>query len=93
MANVSLSDPVAAHSAPPAARSVKLPTQWLGVAPFFIFAVMFLILPTLYLMVGAFQNEDGAFTLTNIEALFQPNILAAYWISIKVSLASSSSAR
>jgi putative spermidine/putrescine transport system permease protein len=76
-------------AAPPDARAkVRLPTQWLGVAPFFIFAVMFLILPTAYLMVGAFQNEEGAFTLDNIVALSQPSIVAAYWISIKVSLAS-----
>ena len=67
---------------------MRLPTQWLGVAPFFIFAVMFLILPTAYLMLGAFQNEQGEFTLENIAALSQPSIVAAYWISIKVSLAS-----
>jgi putative spermidine/putrescine transport system permease protein len=76
-------------AAPPgASRAMRLPTQWLGIAPFFLFALMFLILPTLYLMVGAFQNDAGAFTLGNIAALAQPSILAAYWISIKVSLAS-----
>ncbi|MER9946974.1 ABC transporter permease subunit [Mesorhizobium sp. M0047] len=81
---------VTGKTAPPAeARSMRLPTQWLGVAPFFIFAIMFLILPTLYLMLGAFQNEAGEFTFENIAALAQPSIVAAYWISIKVSLASS----
>jgi putative spermidine/putrescine transport system permease protein len=49
---------------------------------------MFLILPTLYLVVGAFQNDRGEFTLENIVALSQPSILAAYWISIKVSVVS-----
>src|SRR5581483_57228 len=61
---------------------------WIGVAPFFIFALMFLLIPTLYLVIGAFQDADGHFTLQNLGALFAPNILAAYWISIKVSLAS-----
>jgi putative spermidine/putrescine transport system permease protein len=61
---------------------------WIGVTPFFIFAVMFLLLPTLYLVVGAFQDADGHFTLKNLGDLFLPNILAAYWISIKVSVAS-----
>ncbi|MER8374833.1 ABC transporter permease subunit [Mesorhizobium sp. M1409] len=91
MTDLSFSDhAVAGKTAPPAeARSLRLPTQWLGVAPFFIFAVMFLILPTLYLMLGAFQNDAGEFTLENIMALAQPSIVAAYWISIKVSLASS----
>ena len=49
---------------------------------------MFLILPTAYLILGAFQNPAGDFTLENIPALFQPTILASYWISIKISLAS-----
>jgi putative spermidine/putrescine transport system permease protein len=91
MTDIPMSDhAVAGKTAPPAeARSMRLPTQWLGVAPFFIFAIMFLILPTLYLMLGAFQNDAGEFTLENIVALAQPSIVAAYWISIKVSLASS----
>ncbi|MER9226806.1 ABC transporter permease subunit [Mesorhizobium sp. M0664] len=91
MTDISLSDhAVAGKTAPPAdARSMRLPTEWLGVAPFFIFAIMFLILPTLYLMLGAFRNDAGEFTFENIAALAQPSIVAAYWISIKVSLASS----
>ncbi|WP_096449999.1 ABC transporter permease [Mesorhizobium loti] len=91
MTDISMSDhAVSGKTAPPAeARSMRLPTQWLGVAPFFIFAIMFLILPTLYLMLGAFQNDAGEFTLENIVALAQPSIVAAYLISIKVSLASS----
>jgi putative spermidine/putrescine transport system permease protein len=61
---------------------------WVGVAPFLIFALMFLILPTLYLIVGGFQDPQGNFTLQNLFDLFQPSIMNAYWISIKVSGAS-----
>jgi putative spermidine/putrescine transport system permease protein len=61
---------------------------WIGVAPFFAFALMFLILPTGFLIVGGFQDADGNFTLSNLGNLFQPTILKAYWISIKVSIAS-----
>jgi len=61
---------------------------WAGVAPFFVFALMFLILPTGYLLVGAFQDSDGNFTLGNLGDLFQPSILSAYWVSIEVSAAS-----
>jgi putative spermidine/putrescine transport system permease protein len=61
---------------------------WLGVAPFFIFALMFLILPTGFLMVGGFQDAQGHFTLGNLAHLMQPSILSAYWVSIKVSAAS-----
>ena len=76
----------------PRARSVQLGQTawaWIGVSPFFLFALLFLILPTLYLVVGAFQDPEGNFTLRNVKELFnQPSILSAYWISIKISLAS-----
>ena len=61
---------------------------WIGVGPFFVFALLFLILPTLFLVAGAFQDADGRPTLQNLANLFQPTILNAYWISIKVSAAS-----
>jgi putative spermidine/putrescine transport system permease protein len=61
---------------------------WLGVAPFFLFATMFLILPSLYLVVGAFQDGSGHFTFANIVDLLKPNIQAAYWASIRLSAAS-----
>jgi putative spermidine/putrescine transport system permease protein len=83
------------HLVPPApAPHVKAPGEssqfltWLGVAPFFIFALLFLILPTGFLMVGAFQDPQGHFTLANFHDLFQPGVLEAYWISFKVSAAS-----
>jgi putative spermidine/putrescine transport system permease protein len=66
----------------------RLPLDWLGAAPFLLFALMFLILPTLYLVVGAFQNNAGEFTLENILRLSEPSIRSAYWISLRISLAS-----
>src|SRR5262245_50293089 len=63
----------------------RISWAWLGVAPFFLFALMFLILPTGFLFVGSFQDAEGNFTLANIANLFQPSILSAYWISLKVS--------
>jgi putative spermidine/putrescine transport system permease protein len=62
--------------------------DWLGITPFMIFAVMFLIAPTLYLLVGAFFNQAGEPTLENIRGLFTDKILASYMISLKVSVAS-----
>ena len=67
----------------------KTAIDWLGIAPFLLFAVMFLIAPTLYLVTGAFLNPAGEFTFENIGGLFTDKILASYWISIKISLASS----
>ncbi len=56
--------------------------------PFAIFALLFLILPTMKIVLGAFQTPDGSFTLENIKGLFTSSILGAYWISIKISIAS-----
>jgi putative spermidine/putrescine transport system permease protein len=73
-------------SSPPVRR--RLSFEWLGVVPFIVFAVMFLILPTLYLIGAAFIGREGQFTFDNIAALFTDQIMAAYWISIRISGAS-----
>jgi putative spermidine/putrescine transport system permease protein len=72
----------------PAARSVlaRLPLNWVGLAPFALFAILFLVLPTLKIVTGAFQTPDGAFTFDNIRALNTDSIRNAYWVSIKLSL-------
>ena len=60
--------------------------KWLGVVPFFLFAILFLILPSMRLFVGSFTNNEGSFTLANVLQLFQQkNILDAYWLSIRIS--------
>jgi putative spermidine/putrescine transport system permease protein len=58
---------------------------WLGVAPFFLFALAFLFLPTTSLFVGAFQDAQDNFTLDNVRALTQPFIVRAYWVTIQIS--------
>lgn len=75
---------------PPGAPSWvgQLSWAWVGAVPFFVFALMFLILPTGFLVVGGFQDGQGHFTLRNLRDLFQPTILSSYLISIKVSAAS-----
>jgi putative spermidine/putrescine transport system permease protein len=70
------------------ARRGRLPLAWVGVAPFIVFALLFLILPTLQIVTGAFRNQAGEFTFDNILHLFTPSILSAYWISIRISVAS-----
>lgn len=63
----------------------SLPLRWVGVLPFLLFTFLFLILPTLYIVVGAFRTAEGGFTFDNILALNTPAIRNAYWVSIKVS--------
>jgi len=64
----------------------SLPLTWLGVVPFLLFALLFLILPTIQIVLGAFRTPDGSFTLANLQGLAAPNIVNATWISMKLSL-------
>jgi putative spermidine/putrescine transport system permease protein len=66
--------------------SSRFSWDWLGVVPFFAFAILFLFLPSLVLFMGSFQDSRGNFTLANIAGLFTPSILSAYWITIRVSV-------
>jgi putative spermidine/putrescine transport system permease protein len=63
-----------------------IPTTWVGVAPFLLFALLFLILPTFNIVLGAFRNKDGAFTLENIAALADGSITGPFIVSMQISL-------
>ena len=63
------------------------PGDIIAIAPFILFALLFLLIPTLGLVVGAFQDPAGNFTLQNIIDLGTPQIVASFWISIRVSAA------
>lgn len=67
---------------------LRLGGSWLGLVPFFAFALLFLFLPILYLATGAFQNAAGEFTLANFAELATPNLRAAYSLSVRLSLVS-----
>ncbi len=84
MQHVEAVAPITMASRPRAPMSMA----WLGVVPFFAFATLFLLLPTAYLVVGAFQDDAGHFTLSNLAGLAEPGILSAYAISLEVSAAS-----
>lgn len=66
----------------------KLPLHWLGVLPFLVFVMLFLILPTMRIVIGAFESADGGFTLDNLRGLNTQIIRTAYWTSIKISVIS-----
>jgi putative spermidine/putrescine transport system permease protein len=60
--------------------------NWIGVIPFFIFAFLFIVLPSVTLLVGAFKDNTGKVTLSNFTGLLDPSILNAYWVTIRISL-------
>ena len=76
MTDATLADTVAptpqTAPAPRPRRANPLPLKWLGVAPFMIFALLFLILPTIHIVLGAFQTPEGDFTLRNLQGLGVP---------------------
>lgn len=68
-------------------RSIPI-GAWLGVLPFIAFALMFLIVPTLFLVSSAFVDRAGNFTLQNIIDLGTEQVVNAFSISIRISAAS-----
>jgi len=59
--------------------------NWVGLFPFFLFILIFLVIPSLNLFTGAFTNSDGEFTLENINILSNPFTLKSYIVSLQVS--------
>ena len=75
-----------------AARPLVLHLQsqtWLGVTPFFLFIFLFVILPSTNLLLGAFQDANGSFTLANMAVLLNPYVLKAFKVSLQVSVITS----
>ena len=58
---------------------------WLGLLPFAAFAVLFLLLPTIQIVLGAFRSPEGGFTFQNFIDLNTASNRNAYWTSIRLS--------
>ncbi|MGB9521276.1 MAG: ABC transporter permease [Anaerolineales bacterium] len=68
-------------------KNSKINWSWLGVAPFFAFALLFLILPSLSIFIRSFQGPEGQFTFDNIIAIFHGrDFINAYRTSLTISL-------
>ena len=61
----------------------------IGLLPFFLFIAFFLVMPSLTLFSGAFQDSQGNFTLANFSFLKNTFALKSYLTSIWVSLITS----
>lgn len=71
----------------PLPASRRFSWAWLGVAPFFLFAFSFLLLPSVSLFVESFRDVEGNFTFNNLFALFNERVIvSAYIQSIQISL-------
>lgn len=79
--------PVAAEptgSRRPARRRAALPA--IGLAPFAVYVLIFLAVPTVIAVGTGFFDGDGAFTLDNIAALGEPVIVQTFLNSFSLSL-------
>ncbi|MEV6850485.1 ABC transporter permease subunit [Actinoplanes sp. NPDC051411] len=63
-------------------------TAFLGAVPFFAYVVIFLIIPTLVVVIGAFAGDNGGVSFSNVKALGQSYILDAFGRSILLSAVS-----
>jgi len=73
-------------------KPLKDPERWknlIGFLPFFLFIAFFLVMPSITLFSGAFQDTDGHFTLANFSFLQNSFALKSYLTSILVSLITS----
>ena len=62
-------------------------TPWAGLLPFLLYLLVFLLAPTITVVVGAFQ-EDGRVSLANITTLFSSTPLTVLWKSVVLSAVS-----
>jgi len=80
----------------PALNTAALPTRggrrptlsWLGVAPFFAYVGLFLLLPTAIVVVGSMTAPGGGFSLTNFAGINKPYMVKAFTLSLSVSAVS-----
>ena len=73
-------------------QPLKDPERWknlIGLLPFFLFIAFFLVMPSITLFSGAFQDTNGHFTLSNFSFLHNTFALKSYLTSIWVSLITS----
>ena len=89
----SLKDPGALGSGPRARLTVPAALRWLrriaGVVPFGAYVTLGLLLPMIAVAVGAFQNNSGSFTLSNVNTATHGIYLHGFWQSIILSVLAS----
>lgn len=71
--------------ATPRRHRLRTAGRYFGLAPFALYVLLFLAIPTTIAVSTGFFTEKGALTLDNLTGLFTPNVLAAFGASFFVS--------
>jgi len=66
----------------------RLPLTWLGAVPFLAYVGLFLLLPTVIVVAGAFVDKNGSVNLSELQTLNQPYVVKAYMSSVLLSVES-----
>jgi len=69
-------------------RGGRLSLSWLGVAPFFVYVGVFLLLPTAIIVIGSLTGPGGGVSLANFAGIDKPFMLKALSLSLSVSAVS-----
>ena len=69
----------------PSRQSGRRVLSVLPTVPFFGYVAIFLVLPTIVVIIGAFQGNDGSVTFENLRALARPAVVAAFGQSVALS--------
>ncbi len=83
--STALEEPLVATARRPERRGgAGLPQHWLGVAPFFLYVGLFLLLPTAIVVGGAFVDRNG-FSLSNLGWMYKAYVIGAFVNSVLLS--------
>ncbi len=75
----------------PGASRFRGAGSYLALIPFHLYVGLFLVLPTLIVMVGAFSSQDGQLTLENVRAMFTtPAFIDSFIKSIQLAVITAS---
>lgn len=69
-------------------RFISKHRNWIGVAPFMLFAIAFIFLPGINIVLSSFIGQNGVPTLQNIMALFAPNVIDSFGVTLRISVVS-----
>lgn len=75
-------------AARPATGGRRLSLAWLGVAPFFVYVGVFLLLPTAIIVIGSLTGPGGGVSFANFVGIDKPFMVKAFSLSLSVSAVS-----
>ncbi len=84
----SAGNPAVNAAAHPIRGGRRLSLTWLGLAPFFAYVGVFLVLPSVIIAAGSFAAKDGSLTISNLTELQQAYLVHSFVNSTIISVVS-----